>query len=69
VIYLVKNKLLEIRLSRGYKKQKEFAEYINIKSNRYSKMENNVQQPTLEQVILISRKLNIPIEEIVYWED
>lgn len=53
----------------GYKKQKEFAEYINIKSNRYSKMENNVQQPTLEQVILISRKLNIPIEEIVYWED
>lgn len=66
---MVKNRLLDIRLKLGYKKQKDFAEFLELAQNRYNKMENNVQQPTLEQVLLISKKLNIDIMEIVYWED
>ncbi len=66
---MVKNRLLEIRLSRGYKKQKEFAEYLGLTQSRYNKMENNIQQPTLEQVFAFSKKLNVNIIEIVYWEE
>lgn len=63
---MVKNRLLEIRLSRGYKKQKEFAEFIKVSSVTYNKWENNSSQPTLENLLNISKELNLKIEDIIY---
>lgn len=65
----VKNKLLEIRLKLGYKKQKDFAEYLGFKQPQYNKLENNVSQLTLEQLFDISRKLKLDINEIVFYEE
>ncbi len=64
----VKNKLLEIRLSLGYKKQKDFAEYLGFKQPQYNKLENNVSQLTLEQLFSVARKLKIDINDIVFYE-
>nr|WP_207716928.1 helix-turn-helix transcriptional regulator [Clostridium beijerinckii] len=64
----VKNKLLEIRLQLGYKKQKDFADYIGVSQVSYNKWENNSNQPSLEMVLKISNKLNLKIDEIVYLE-
>lgn len=64
----VKNKLLEIRLRLGYKKQKDFADYIGVSQVSYNKWENNSNQPSLEMVLKIAAKLNIRIDDIVYLE-
>lgn len=65
----VKNKLLEIRLGLGYKKQKDFADYIEVSQASYNKWENNSSQPGMETVLKISKKLKIKIEEIIYLEE
>ena len=65
----VKNRLLEIRLKMRYKKQKDFAKFLGFKQPQYNKLENNVSQLTLEQVFQISKKLNIDINDIVYYEE
>ncbi|MDU1231647.1 MAG: helix-turn-helix domain-containing protein [Clostridium sp.] len=65
----VKNRLLEIRLKLGYKKQKDFAEYLSVSQVSYNKWENNSSQPSLEAVMKISKVLNIKIEDIIYLED
>lgn len=62
----IKNKLLEIRLQLGYKKQKDFAKYLNISPHQYNRYENNVVQPSLEIIYDLSLKLKIPIENIIY---
>lgn len=64
----VKNKLLEIRLSRGYKKQKDFAEFLGLNQSIYNKFENNSAQPTLDRAIDICCKLNLKIEDVFYNE-
>ncbi len=66
---MVKNRLLEIRLSLGYKKQKEFAEYLEVSKASYNKWENNSSQPGVETILLIANKLNLKIEDIVYLEN
>lgn len=65
---MVKNRLLQIRLSLGYKKQKEFAKYLGVPQVSYNKWENNTHQPGLEMLLDISEKLNIKIEDIIYKE-
>ncbi|MBZ9633101.1 helix-turn-helix transcriptional regulator [Clostridium sp. FP1] len=65
---MVKNKLLEIRLSLGYKFQKEFAEFLQINHKDYNRIENNNKQVNLETAINIGQKLNMKIEEIWYLE-
>ncbi|OOM37162.1 helix-turn-helix protein [Clostridium beijerinckii] len=52
----------------GYKKQKDFADYIGVSQVSYNKWENNSNQPSLEMVLKISNKLNLKIDEIVYLE-
>lgn len=64
----VKNRFLEIRLQLGYKKQKDFADYIGVSQVSYNKWENNSNQPSLEMALKISNKLNLKIDEIVYLE-
>lgn len=66
---MVKNKLLEIRLRLGYKKQKDFAEYLGFKQAQYNKLENNVSQLTVEQLFQVARKLNLDINEIIFYEE
>lgn len=65
----MKNRLLEIRLSLGYKKQKDFADFLGLKKSIYSKFENNTSQPTTEGLYLIAKKLNMPMEDIIYYEE
>lgn len=66
---MVKNKLLEIRLRLGYKKQKDFAKYLGISQTNYNKWENNSSQPGMETVLRIAKKINIKIEDIIFLED
>lgn len=64
---MVKNRLLEIRLKLGYKKQKDFAEYLSLRQPQYNRYENNIAQPSIEQLFQIANKLEININDIVYW--
>jgi len=66
---MIKNNLLKIRLSLGYKFAKEFAEYLEISPNQYTRYENNKMQPASEVLFKICRKLNKRIEEIIYEEE
>lgn len=66
---MVKNRLLQIRLNLGYKKQKEFAEYIEVSQARYNKYENNSSQPGLDVLLRIAKKLNMKVDDIVYLEE
>jgi hypothetical protein len=40
----IKNRLLEIRLQMGYKKQKDFAAFLEINEKDYCRVENNKKQ-------------------------
>jgi transcriptional regulator with XRE-family HTH domain len=64
----VKNRLLEIRLSRGYKKQKDFADFLGISQYQYNRYENNVVQPSIEILYNISKKLDCKMDDIIYGE-
>lgn len=65
---MIKNRLLELRLKAGYKKQKDFAEFLEVAQNQYNRYENNVMQPSSEVLFRISKKLNIPMDDILYEE-
>lgn len=62
---MIKNNLLQIRLSLGYKYAKDFAEYLGISANQYGRYESNSVQPTAETLYKICTKLKKPIEEII----
>lgn len=66
---MVKNRLLQIRLSLGYKKQKDFAGFLGIGNSYYSKLENNKDNMTLDTLFNIAIKLNLDINDIVYYEE
>lgn len=61
---MVKNKLLQIRLSLGYKTAKEFGELLSLGKSSYSLLENNKKQVTLEQALILAKKLNMKVEDI-----
>lgn len=65
---MIKNNLLSTRLKLGYKKQKDFAEYIEISKSQYIKYENNKEQPSIEVIFKIAKKLNMKIDDLVYEE-
>lgn len=65
----VKNRLLDIRLKLGYKKQQDFAKFLEIGRSKYNRYENNKNQPTAEDLFIIAKKLNIKMEDILYWEE
>lgn len=65
---MLKNRLLEIRLSKGYKYAKDFAELLELNPNQYSRYESNKMQPSSEVLYKICKKLNMPIEKILYEE-
>lgn len=62
---IVKNRLLDLRLEKKFKKQKDFAAYLNLKPSYYNKLENNKSIMTIDTLVKISRKLNISLDEII----
>jgi len=67
----VKNKLLEIRLQKGYKFQKDFAKYLGLGQYQYNRYERNENQPSLEVLLRICGpdKLNVDPREVCYLEE
>ncbi|GAA0083106.1 helix-turn-helix transcriptional regulator [Clostridium sp. CTA-6] len=65
----LKNRFLEIRLKRGYRFAKDFADFLEINSQQYSRYESNKSQPSLEVIYKAAKKLNMYIEDIVYEEE
>lgn len=65
----IKNRLLEIRLSMGYKTQGEFAKLLEIQQPRYCMYESNQAQPSLKRAFEIAEKLNKDINDIFYKEE
>ncbi|MBY6967511.1 helix-turn-helix transcriptional regulator [Clostridium botulinum] len=65
----LKNRFLEIRLQRGYRFAKDFADFLEINSQQYSRYESNKSQPSLEIIYKAAKKLNMYIEDIVYEEE
>ena len=64
----VKNRLLEIRLQKGFKFAKDFALYLGVSHNQYSRYENNRIQPNLDTTYQILEKLQIDFFELYYLE-
>jgi len=64
----VRNRLLEIRLSRGYQFQTEFAKFLGLPQYQYNRYERNERQPSLEIVLDIcgKDKLDIDPREVFY---
>ena len=66
---MIKNRLLDIRLSLKYKKQKDFADFLGIAQAQYSKYENNKDQPSIQVFYRIAKKLNMSIDELIQEEE
>lgn len=65
----VKNRLKEIRMKKYMKNQKEFCELLGISQSTYSPIEANKIQGNIENILMISKALNLKVEEIWYLED
>lgn len=67
----VKNRLLDIRLQRGFKFQKDFAEFLELNQYQYNRYERNERQPALEVILNMcgSDKLNTDPRDIFYLEE
>lgn len=44
--------------------QKEFAEFLGVNNNHFSRWENQRMQPNIETAWRIAKKLNIKIEDL-----
>lgn len=64
----IKNRLKSFR-HKYEMNSKEFATFIGINSDQYSRYENNRRQPTLEIAVRISEKLNVTVNDIFYLTD
>lgn len=65
----IKNRLLEIRLKLGYRKQKDFAEFLGINKTQYNRYENNKEQPTVEVLYKVALKLKCHMDDVIYIEE
>ena len=65
---MVKNRLLDMRLQFGYRKQKDFAKFLGVSSGNYNRWENNLTQPSVEMVLKIAELLGLKVEDIIYLE-
>jgi len=59
------NRIKERRRQLGYT-QEQFAEIISISASSYTKIENAFQRPSLETLILISERLQLSLDYIVF---
>lgn len=64
--YIIKNRLLEIRLEKGYKFQKDFADFLGVDRQDYNKIENNKKQVGMKVAFAIAEKLNMKVDDIFF---
>lgn len=65
----MKNRFLEIRLRRGFKFQKDFAEFLGINKSQYNKYEKNKEQPSLEVLYNSAKLLGCSMDDLIYIEE
>lgn len=58
------NKIRELRIKKGFKSQKEFADMLKIKPNTYCQYETGKREPDLETLIQIANMLDVSMDEI-----
>jgi putative transcriptional regulator len=66
---MIRNNLLKIRLSLGYKFSKDFAEYLDVNANLYGRWESNAAQPSGENLLKICNRTGLTIQDILYEEE
>lgn len=54
-----------VRIQNGYK-QNEFAKICNISQTYLSQLENNVKEPNISTLRIISQKLDVPVPVIFF---
>lgn len=64
--YKICNRLLDIRLKKGFRFQKDFAEFLGMDVHDYNKIENNKKQVGIKVAFIIAEKLNMKVDEIFY---
>lgn len=69
----IRNRLLAIRLRMAADlgrevSQKEFAEMLGLSQPQYSRYERNKQQPEIEALSQILKRLGMPFDEVFYEE-
>ncbi|MEJ8548134.1 helix-turn-helix transcriptional regulator [Brevibacillus borstelensis] len=64
----VKNRLKDIRHDHRMN-QIEFSEFLGVNRQLYNRWENQATQPSLEWVLRISKKIQRPLEEIIYLDE
>lgn len=60
----VMNNLLKYRLLLGYKKSKDFAEFLNIDPSNYSQIEGNHKQVELRTALAIAKKIKGKMKDV-----
>lgn len=61
----ITRKLIKFRVELGMN-SKEFAEFIGLPPTTYSNYENKNRTPTLENLVIISKALNLTLDELVF---
>ena len=65
---ILKNNLKEVRQKKGFT-QEELGNSVDVSRQTIISIEGYRYKPTLELAIKISKKLNIKIEKLFYFED
>lgn len=65
---ILKNNLKEVRQKKGFT-QEELGNSVNVSRQTIISIEGYRYKPTLELAMKISKKLNIKIEKLFYFED
>lgn len=65
-MYVVRNRLKEIRMREFLMNQKEFCAMLGISQSTYNPIENNIKQGNAETLLVIAKGLNRKVEDIWY---
>jgi putative transcriptional regulator len=69
VIFMaIRNNLKDIRYDNRMD-QKQFSSYLGVNQSLYNRWERQNTQPSVEWLLKISKRINKPIEDIVYLEE
>lgn len=69
MLYLVNNRLKEIRMKEYMMNSSEFSKAIGISLSTYSQIESNKQQGNIDTILKISKALNRKVEDIWFLID
>ncbi|WP_410053772.1 MULTISPECIES: helix-turn-helix transcriptional regulator [Clostridium] len=66
MLWLINNRLKEIRMKEYMMKPQEFARYIDVNSKTYYSWEQGIVNPSLQTALNVAKKLNKKVEDIWY---